>query len=385
MSAGAPNDPNANEPPLVTRAEQPPAPAPHRPRPGFWEACAWCAVFILAQMFGALVAVVIAFGAHTLASPNPKQFADEQLEGFSKALDPKAQGERPPIPRQFAEALAYGMLAAQFVSLGLILIVLPRRIGPDWKREIGVRRPQALHFALVILIVPGFMILAGVIQELYQWATGLRPMALESIRGVFVPFPWPLTVLAVAIGPGIVEELWCRGFVGRGLSARYGIVTSVFVTSLLFAAMHIDPSQFLGIAIMGAYLHFVYLTTRSIWAPILLHALNNGVAIALALTMRAKQLEQAKDVPLIVSLVALSLMIFGSVALWTSRATLEPVTARDEAWWESDGWKPESPGVSAPPPGANVRLAHEVVSPAALLFTIVSFGVLIYLGYRFLV
>jgi membrane protease YdiL (CAAX protease family) len=290
------------------------------------------------------------------------------------------------MPFEFGQAIAYGMLAAQFVSLGLIALVLPRRIGPDWKRQIGFRAPAGMHVLLVILIVPGFMIMAGVVQEAFLWATGIRqPPAMKSLNSVFGKFPWPLTVLAVAIGPGIVEELWCRGFLGRGLSARYGLVAGILLTSCFFALMHIDPSQLLVIALMGVYLHFVYVATRSIWAPILLHALNNGVSILLVLALKPEQLDQDKNVPIVVTLSALSLMIFGTVALWTSRAELQSTVGNYEAWWMSDGWKPEYPGVSAPPPEANVRLGYEIISPAALIFTSVSFIAVMYLGYRYLI
>ncbi len=387
MNDAAPNEPN-DEPPLVTRPEQgadaPLEPAPPRPRPGFWEAVAWCLVFVAAQMFGAIVAVCVVFAAHTFAADNPDQFAKDQLDGFVKAVDPKATDPRPPVPTAFAEALAYGMLAAQLAALALIAVVVPRRIGPDWKRQLGVRRPHLLHVGLALLIVPGFMLSADAIQTIFVHFTGVKPpAAARALNSVFGKFPWPLTLLAVSIGPGVVEELWCRGFIGRGLCARYRIVVGAILTSVLFAAMHVDPSQLLVFTLMGAYLHFVYIATRSIWLPILLHMMNNGVAIVLVLLLPPDRVE--RPTPDVVLLAALALMIFGTVALWTSRATLDPVTKKDEAWWESDGWKPEYPGVSAPPPEANVRLAHEVVSPAALMFAIVSFGALAFLIYKYMV
>lgn len=386
MSDAAPNEPNPDEPPLVTRPDEAGAPAlaPSRTRPGFWEAVAWCLVFVMAQMFGAILAVCVVFAAHTFAADNPEQFAKDQLDGFVKAVDAKATDPRPPVPAAFAEALAYGMLAAQLAALALIAVVVPRRVGPDWKRQLGVRRPHLLHVALVVLIVPGFMLSADAIQTIFVHFTGVKPpAAARALNSVFGKFPWPLTLLAVSIGPGVVEELWCRGFIGRGLCARYRVVWGALLTSVLFAAMHVDPSQLLVFTLMGAYLHFVYIATRSIWMPVLLHLLNNGVAIVLVLVLPPDRAE--RPTPDVVLLAALALMVFGTVALWTSRAALEAVTAKDEAWWEDSGWKPEYPGVSAPPPEVNVRLAHEVVSPAALMFSFVSFGALVFLIYRYMV
>ena len=351
-----------SDPPLVTRPD-PPADAsapevPARPRPGFREAVLWCAVFVAVQMTGAVVTVAGVFAAYAAASPEPGKFVDEQLSGFTKALDPKGEGERVAMPFEFGQARAWGMPAAQFAALGLIALVLPRRIGPDWKRQIGFRAPHPLHVLLVLLLVPGFMIASDLIQTVFLWLTGMKPpSALKAVNGVFGRFPWPLTVLAVALGPGVVEELWCRGFVGRGLLARYGAAAGVLLTAGLFAAMHLDPSQLVVITCMGAYLHFVYLATRSIWAPVLLHAANNAVAILIALVFKPGDGQGNVEVPVIVYVVTLALVLFGSVALWTSRA------------------EPDAPGDARPRYGA--------VSPAALLFTFVSFGALAVLAARF--
>lgn len=374
-----------NDPPLVTRPDPPAAdapalpPVPPRPRPGALEAALWCIAFVAAQMTGAVVGVAVAFTAYALAAAEPGKFVDEQLSGFGKAVDLKAEGDRPAVPFEIGQAIAWGMLVAQFVALGLILLVLPRRIGPGWKRQIGFRRPHPLHVLLVLLLVPGFMIASDFIQTLFLWLTGAKPPpALRALNSVFGQFPWPLTVLAVALGPGVVEELWCRGFLGRGLCARYGIPLGVLSTAVLFSAMHLDPSQLVVIACMGVYLHFVYLATRSIWAPILLHATNNGVAIFLALVVKMGDAQGNVEVPLIVHVVTLALMVFGSVALWTSRAEVELTPGGGCV-----PWQPESPGISEPPPDANARLVYAAVSPAAVMFTFLSFGVLVVLAFRF--
>src|SRR6266511_45455 len=133
----------ANDPPLVLRGEQgadaPRSPVPPRkPRPGFWEAVVWCLVFLAGQICGAMLALLVVVGAYALGAPEPGKFILDEFDGFVKAFDPKAQGERPPVPFAFSQALAWGMLAAQFVSLGMLALVLPRRVGPDWKRQLGV-------------------------------------------------------------------------------------------------------------------------------------------------------------------------------------------------------------------------------------------------------
>jgi tetratricopeptide (TPR) repeat protein len=76
------------------------------------------------------------------------------------------------------------------------------------------------------------------------------------------------------------EEAFCRGFLGRGLVARAGPALGVLLTALLFGLLHIDPVRVCATAVLGVGLHVAYLSARSLWAPVLLHALHNGLVFA---------------------------------------------------------------------------------------------------------
>lgn len=366
----------ANDPPLVTRPDPPPAPA--KPRPGFWEAVLWCLLFVVVQVAGAILVILVTFTVYAANAANPEKFVTDQLETFQRAFDTTAPADqRPAVPTEFGSSLAWGMLAAQFAALALVVLVLPRRIGRDWKRQLAVRAPSKLHVLVVVLLAPGFIVLPDLVQALWNWVTG-APMTdgAESLRGVFGALPVPLVLLAVAVGPGLVEEFWCRGFVGRGLVSRYGFVWGVLLTSVLFALMHGNPNGLPAYILMGAYLHFVYFATRSIWAPVLLHALNNGTAIVVALFVGNP--DPNAGTPTVLYLAALGLVIFGSVALWTSRETPDRIDRKAPAW------EPEYPGVSVPPAGANARLWPEAVSPAALILQLVSLGFYTFFVWRYM-
>ncbi|MCE9562135.1 MAG: hypothetical protein K8U57_08780, partial [Planctomycetes bacterium] len=155
--------PEAN-PPLVLRVEPT---IPPKPRPGFWGAVLWCLLFIAVQLTSAIAVLVVMLLVHASRSDDPSRFLNDQLNGLAKSAARTGPDEppRPPAPTVISQALAYGMLAAQVGSLGLILLVVPRAVGPDWKRQLGVRVPAGLHVFLVILVVPAFMILTDGIQE----------------------------------------------------------------------------------------------------------------------------------------------------------------------------------------------------------------------------
>jgi membrane protease YdiL (CAAX protease family) len=61
-----------------------------------------------------------------------------------------------------------------------------------------------------------------------------------------------LLVLIVGIGAPIVEEIFYRGLAQRSLIRRFGPVWGIGLTSVLFAATHLEPLQFPALVAAGA-------------------------------------------------------------------------------------------------------------------------------------
>jgi membrane protease YdiL (CAAX protease family) len=97
---------------------------------------------------------------------------------------------------------------------------------------------------------------------------------MEQMEGV----PVVLLLFCLAVVPAVGEEFMLRGLIGRGLVARWGVVWGVLFTSALFAMLHMYPVHVAAVFPMGIMMHMIYLTTRSLWAPMLFHFLNNGLA-----------------------------------------------------------------------------------------------------------
>jgi membrane protease YdiL (CAAX protease family) len=383
-----------SEPPLVVRVDEvyPESdlplekPVKARPRPGVIEAIAWCLIFLFMQLFISALVIVFVLFAFAVQQPDPKQFLNDQAKVFAEANSPDipAGETRPAVPREIGQALAYGMLGAQFASLGLILIVLPWRIGKGWRKQINLKRPAIIHVLLILLLAPGFMLLSGGIQELLQVVFGIEPPTTNKLLGdMFRSFPWYLTFLAIGLGPGVVEEIFCRGFLGRGLTARYGLLVGVTLTSLMFGLMHCSVSYAIPTAIMGVYLHFVYLTSRSLWISILLHTLNNSVAVLATLSGGMAQLEaDPQGIGPAIYLLSFSLILFASIALFTSRPRPVVLSESSEEQLKSTDGNLDHPGPSALPHDSGESLKCGKPSPIALVLTFISFASLMYLLFQ---
>jgi hypothetical protein len=155
-------------------------------------------------------------------------------------------------------------------------------------------------------------------------------------------------------------------------------VGGVLLTSFFFGAMHLDPPQAMGAAVLGIGLHLAYLATRSLWVPMLLHFLNNSLAVV-ALTQSNTVLDAFDKAPantpwLIVLLLyvsAVALVVTVGWALYQSRARVEPVEGAEHPWC------PAYPGVEYPPRGSGSVVVSRRPSAAAMILVAMTFGLFI--------
>jgi membrane protease YdiL (CAAX protease family) len=334
-----------------------------RPHPGFWWSIAWCVALINAMQLPALVIVLPVFLVEM--TRNLDRYAPKQ----SKAPNPAVAGQE--ATKDLLEgdlvkqATQWAQAVAEIAIIVFSLVTLRVIVGPDWKRRLALRRPAAAHCLLVLIGFPGMLILGeGAYQLSKLFIPDLKqlglPIDLDEIMQSLGSWPLVFSLLVIAVGPAIGEELWCRGFLGQGLVGRYGTVVGVLLSSLWFGLIHMIPQQAFYAALMGVCLHFVYLTTRSLWLSMLLHFLNNGMAV-LAMSKGAnnepnfpavvKLLEAQEHSPhLIYPAAALLVAIVGAVLYW-SRARLVAVGPQP-------AWQPEYPGVDWPPPDSGTVMSR---------------------------
>ena len=91
-----------------------------------------------------------------------------------------------------------------------------------------------------------------------------------------------LIFLQVAILPAIFEELFVRkGIIG--VTKRKGAIFAVVVSSLIFATIHMNVSQFIFAFLVGILFGIIRVKTNKLYPTMVLHFINNGFAIIEAL------------------------------------------------------------------------------------------------------
>src|SRR6516225_7289140 len=280
-------------------------PSPRPPHPGFWWAVLWCLGFLLiTQVLPAIVGFVIMFVILLLQSSNQVPLQDLHAITNTDA---------------YALAMMVSMLLSQIMAVFVSWLVIRLVVGKEWPRILALRRPSLAHLLLAVIGLPGLIIVGMGVDAL---AKQVLPsiVNMEETMALFGKWPWPLGVLIIGVGPGIGEELWCRGFLGRGLVGRYGYLGGVLLTSFLFGLIHLEPRQVAYAMVMGVFLHGAYLFTRSLLVPIILHMTNNSLSVLAMHIPALKAIDMpAEQIPWMVYMAAVLLTAVVALALFQSR------------------------------------------------------------------
>ncbi len=87
-----------------------------------------------------------------------------------------------------------------------------------------------------------------------------------------------LAISAVVIAP-ITEECCFRGFLYSTLRHWGGRVAATLASAAVFAAVHASLAQFVPLFIFGVVLAIAYEKARSLWLPIAVHGIFNGITL----------------------------------------------------------------------------------------------------------
>lgn len=250
--------------------------------PGLPESLGWLMLFFGLQIAGMVVVFAVAILTTVDGLQSLQGF---QLDAWLGSLGPTGQL----IVLASPAFLCYLVL----IPLGLL------RMSPRPLAELNLSLPRFGQMLVAASMVLPLTMLADATMKFIEphwlelakqvpFLQGLNNTDVHKMLAQFGEASFPVALFLIAVVPAVGEEFLFRGLIGRGLIARWGLMAGVGITSCLFAVVHIYPPHVMAIIPVGVAMHWVYLTTKSFWAPMLFHFLNNGIATVL---MRAEQAE----------------------------------------------------------------------------------------------
>jgi hypothetical protein len=196
---------------------------------------------------------------------------------------------------QFANALA------SIIAFGLPGIAVAFFSKNKLVSELGFARIKNWNqIGLVILIAITGLFLSGALGDLTEkiptpialknWATQMEDQykkALYAMTQMKSVLDLLFAIIAVAVVPAIVEELFFRASLQKIIMDWTGKpYVAIVVTAVIFSAFHFSYFGFLSRMSLGIILGIIYYYTKTIWLPILMHFINNGIGITILYFVR---------------------------------------------------------------------------------------------------
>jgi membrane protease YdiL (CAAX protease family) len=189
----------------------------------------------------------------------------------------------------------------------LILAAASTLLPPPWMALAAAAFPMAALLVVVLrgkpmasVFAPGHMTIPVLAWTLVGSA-GLLAVLLGSVRVLLESMPRDYTpeldqlskqvlempagvaILLIAVLAPICEEVFFRGAVLRGVRSTAGTAVGLLLSSALFAAWHQLPPRMVVTFVLGLWFGWLCIRSKGLMAPIVAHAFNNAVILALAM------------------------------------------------------------------------------------------------------
>ncbi|MBR4978432.1 MAG: CPBP family intramembrane metalloprotease [Bacteroidales bacterium] len=156
--------------------------------------------------------------------------------------------------------------------------------------------------------------ISALLPEMPEWIEEL----LSGLTGGSVI----LSFISVSIFAPFFEEWLCRGVVLRGLLTKMRPASAIAVSAVFFAVLHMNPWQAIPAFILGLVFGYVYYKTGSLKLTMLMHFVNNTMALLLSRVPALEEAETFADImsPWAYACVIAACVIFLAAAFITLRA-----------------------------------------------------------------
>lgn len=149
-----------------------------------------------------------------------------------------------------------------------------------------------IHLLLAVIAIASIQPVVGLIGEwnqqinLPEYFHLLEQQAQQTTERVFLTdlstSALITNVLIFALLPAISEEFFFRGIIQQTIrKISNNAHLAVWITAIIFSFIHFQFYGFFPRILLGALLGYIFVWSKSLWLPILIHFINNAVMIIL--------------------------------------------------------------------------------------------------------
>ena len=167
------------------------------------------------------------------------------------------------------------MLGLFFISA---LIALAIAVSPMGWRALPALGFRPAPFWTIVLGTVGALVISVSVTQL-----GIEPEGVKQAMDVArTPALFVMSLAVMAVLAPLVEEMVFRGLLYGWLAGRWGTTAAWLVSSVVFAAAHVEPAHVLLVLPLGLWFGWLRQRTDSLWPSLMAHVVNNGLAVTAA-------------------------------------------------------------------------------------------------------
>ncbi len=205
------------------------------------------------------------------------------------------------------------------LGLALTIYVSMRLVKMPWRKIWRPGEPKIVTWQMLGLALGTYFVFDMFLVSIgIEFLPGYEAMK-EDYDETFGDMSLMSKLSGVLLHP-VLEEIFFRGIIFSLLRTRYSLWFSIFFSSLLFGLIHLLPLQIISAGLGGALLAWLYERCGTLWVPILLHAINNLLAVGLGSASDDDFRDYLSD-PVLVLIMAVSLIISIGLAWRLHHAT----------------------------------------------------------------
>lgn len=178
------------------------------------------------------------------------------------------------------QLVSNGAIYALAVLFVLLPLLLKKKSG-DIRKLLGLDKKPALRgLAWALTAFAIYFWVTIIVSLLVSFIPGFNSEQAQDVgfNDVTTVAEYVMAFIGLVILPPIFEEILFRGYLYGRLRRYVGFGLSTIVTSIAFGLVHGQWNVGVDTFVLSVFLCFLREYTGSLWAPMLLHALKNGLA-----------------------------------------------------------------------------------------------------------
>lgn len=170
-----------------------------------------------------------------------------------------------------------------FIFFCVVILLLRKNIAETCAFGLPDRKNLALPcvFLSLAMCILG-SICTNIVYSFSQNLFHAVPYQAEYGNGTYTPFTFIFMIVNSALVPALIEEFAFRGAI-IGIFKRYGDVSAIFISTIMFSLVHQNFVQIPYTFMFGLGLGLTRIVTNSIWPCILAHFINNAFVSVISL------------------------------------------------------------------------------------------------------